>query len=246
MDNHLSQLKRPREAARREGASVRTPPAGAEVRVEHASRRYGSVDALVDASLHASPGEMLAITGRSGSGKSTLLHLIGGLDQPTSGRVLVDGREIWREPGSARHRRELVGFVFQQHFLLTDLVARANVEVALLGSGMRRTERRSRALELLDEVGLADRAEHLPEELSGGERQRVALARALANEPRLLLADEPTGAVDSGTSQLILDLLAELRERRGMTLVIVSYDAQVGIRADRMLTVIDGRVADPD
>ena len=223
MDNHLSQLKRPREAARREGASVRTPPAGAEVRVEHASRRYGSVDALVDASLHASPGEMLAITGRSGSGKSTLLHLIGGLDQPTSGRVLVDGREIWREPGSARHRRELVGFVFQQHFLLTDLVARANVEVALLGSGMRRTERRSRALELLDEVGLADRAEH-----------------------RLLLADEPTGAVDSGTSQLILDLLAELRERRGMTLVIVSYDAQVGIRADRMLTVIDGRVADPD
>ena len=125
-------------------------------------------------------------------------------------------------------------------------VARANVEVALLGSGMRRTERRSRALELLDEVGLADRAEHLPEELSGGERQRVALARALANEPRLLLADEPTGAVDSGTSQLILDLLAELRERRGMTLVIVSYDAQVGIRADRMLTVIDGRVADPD
>ena len=173
MDNHLSQLKRPREAARREGASVRTPPAGAEVRVEHASRRYGSVDALVDASLHASPGEMLAITGRSGSGKSTLLHLIGGLDQPTSGRVLVDGREIWREPGSARHRRELVGFVFQQHFLLTDLVARANVEVALLGSGMRRTERRSRALELLDEVGLADRAEHLPEELSGGERQRA-------------------------------------------------------------------------
>ena len=158
----------------------------------------------------------------------------------------MDGREIWREPGSARHRRELVGFVFQQHFLLTDLVARANVEVALLGSGMRRTERRSRALELLDEVGLADRAEHLPEELSGGERQRVALARALANEPRLLLADEPTGAVDSGTSQLILDLLAELRERRGMTLVIVSYDAQVGIRADRMLTVIDGRVADPD
>jgi ABC-type lipoprotein export system ATPase subunit len=246
MGNHVSQLKRPREAAQRSSAGGRTPPAGAEVRVEHASRRYGSVDALVDASLHARPGEMLAITGRSGSGKSTLLHLIGGLDQPTSGRVLLDGREIWREPGSARHRRELVGFVFQQHYLLTDLVARANVEVALLGSGIRRAERRGRALELLDEVGLADRAEHLPEELSGGERQRVALARALANEPRLLLADEPTGALDSGTSQLILDLLAELRERRGMTLVIVSYDPQVGIRADRMLTVIDGRLADPD
>jgi putative ABC transport system ATP-binding protein len=232
--------------AQRQGDGVRTPAAGAEVRVEHASRRYGSVDALVDASLHASPGEMLAITGRSGSGKSTLLHLIGGLDQPTSGRVLVDGREVWLESGSARHRRELVGFVFQQHYLLTDLDARANVEVALFGSGMRRAERRRRALDLLDEVGLADRAEHLPEELSGGERQRVALARALANEPRLLLADEPTGALDSGTSQRILDLLAELRERRGMTLVIVSYDAQVGIRADRMLTVIDGRLADPD
>ena len=108
---------------------------------------------------------------------------------------------------------------------------------------MRRGERRTRALALLAEVGLADRAEHLPGELSGGERQRVALARALANEPRLLLADEPTGAVDSTTSQLILDLLAEVRARRGMTLIIVSYDAQVGERADRMLTVIDGVLA---
>jgi predicted ABC-type transport system involved in lysophospholipase L1 biosynthesis ATPase subunit len=157
---------------------------------------------------------------------------------------VIDGREVWRAAGTARHRRELVGFVFQQHFLLVNLVARANIEVALLGSGMRRAERHSRALELLDEVGLADRAEHLPEQLSGGERQRVALARALANEPRLLLADEPTGAVDSATSQRILDLLAEVRERRGMTLIIVSYDAQVGARADRMLTVTDGCLID--
>jgi putative ABC transport system ATP-binding protein len=198
------------------------------------------VDALIDASLHASPGEMLAITGRSGSGKSTLLNLIGGLEQPSSGRVLIDGREVWLEPNKPRRRRELVGFVFQQHFLLVNLVARANIEVALIGSGIRRAERRRRALELLDEVGLSDRAEHLPGELSGGERQRVALARALANEPRLLLADEPTGAVDSATSQRILDLLAEVRERRGMTLIIVSYDAQVGARADRMLAVTDG------
>ena len=214
--------------------------AGAEVVVDHVSRRYGSVQALTDASLHASPGEMLAITGRSGSGKSTLLNLIGGLDQPSSGRVLIDGREVWREPGAPRHRRELVGFVFQQHFLLVNLTAAANIEVALIGSGMRRSERHQRALDLLAEVGLADRAEHLPAELSGGERQRVALARALANEPRLLLADEPTGAVDSATSQRILDLLAELRARRGMTLIIVSYDPQVGDQADRMLTVIDG------
>jgi putative ABC transport system ATP-binding protein len=215
---------------------------GACVAVEHASRRYGQVDALIDATLHVAPGEMLAVTGRSGSGKSTLLNLIGGLEQPSSGQVLIDGREVWREPGAPRHRRELVGFVFQQHFLLTSLVARANIEVALLGAGIRRSERHRRALELLDEVGLADRAEHLPAELSGGERQRVALARALANEPRLLLADEPTGAVDSITSQLILDLLLEVRARRGMTLIVVSYDPQVGERADRMVTVIDGRV----
>jgi putative ABC transport system ATP-binding protein len=215
---------------------------GAGVAVEHASRRYGQVDALIDATLHVAPGEMLAVTGRSGSGKSTLLNLIGGLEQPSSGQVLIDGREVWREPGAPSHRRELVGFVFQQHFLLTSLVARANIEVALLGAGIRRSERHRRALELLDEVGLADRAEHLPAELSGGERQRVALARALANEPRLLLADEPTGAVDSITSQLILDLLLEVRARRGMTLIVVSYDPQVGERADRMVTVIDGRV----
>jgi putative ABC transport system ATP-binding protein len=221
----------------------RDTPAGAAVRVEHVGRRYGAVAALVDASLHAEPGEMLAITGRSGSGKSTLLNLIGGLEQPSSGRVLIDGREVWREPGATRQRRELVGFVFQQHFLLTSLVARANIAVALIGAGMRRAERRQRALDLLAEVGLGDRAEHLPAELSGGERQRVALARALANEPRLLLADEPTGAVDSTTAQRILDLLAEVRARRGMTLIIVSYDPQVGERADRMLTVTDGTLA---
>ncbi len=220
-------------------------PAGADVRVEHAGRRYGRVDALRDASLHVAPGEMLAVTGRSGSGKSTLLNLIGGLEQPTSGRVLIDGREIWREPGATRHRRELVGFVFQQHHLLPNLTARANVEVALIGAGIGRRERRERALSLLGEVGLAERAEHLPDELSGGERQRVAIARALANEPPLLLADEPTGAVDSVTSQRVLDLLAELRARRGMTVIVVSYDPQVGARADRMVTVVDGVLSLP-
>ena len=214
--------------------------AGAGVQVDHVSRRYGAVVALSDATLHARPGEMVAVTGHSGSGKSTLLNLIGGLDKPSTGRVLIDDAEIWRQPNVARHRRELVGFVFQQHFLLANLTARANIEVALIGAGMRRTERRLRAVELLGEVGLAQRADHQPGQLSGGERQRVALARALANEPRLLLADEPTGALDTTTSQRILDLLGELRARRGMTLIIVSYDKQVGERADRMVTVIDG------
>ena len=219
---------------------------GADVRVEHAGRRYGSIDALRDATLHVAPGEFLAITGRSGSGKSTLLNLIGGLEQPTVGRVLIDGRELWREPRAPRHRRELVGFIFQQHHLLGSLTAQANVEVALIGAGMARRERRERALELLNEVGLAERARHEPSQLSGGERQRVAIARALANEPRLLLADEPTGAVDSVTSNRVLDLLGEIRSRRGMTLIVVSYDPQVGARADRMVTVTDGVLTQPE
>jgi putative ABC transport system ATP-binding protein len=218
---------------------------GADVRVEHAGRRYGSIEALRDASLHVAPGELLVVTGRSGSGKSTLLNLIGGLDQPTSGRILIDGRELWREPRAPRHRRELVGFVFQQHHLLVNLTARANVEVALIGASVPRRERRERALRLLAEVGLAARADHEPAALSGGERQRVAIARALANEPRLLLADEPTGAVDSVTSQRVLDLLGEVRARRGMTVIVVSYDPQVGERADRMVTVTDGMLTQP-
>jgi ABC-type lipoprotein export system ATPase subunit len=217
-----------------------------DVRVEHAGRRYGSVDALRDANLHVAPGEFLAVTGRSGSGKSTLMNLIGGLEQPTRGRILIDGRELWKEPRAPRHRRELVGFVFQQHHLLASLTAQANVEVALIGAGMARRERRVRALELLSEVGLVERADHEPSQLSGGERQRVAIARALANEPRLLLADEPTGAVDSVTSQLVLDLLAEVRSRRGMTLIVISYDPQVGAQADRMVTVTDGRLTLPE
>jgi len=220
--------------------------AGAEVRVEHAGRRYGAVEALRDANLHVAPGEFVAVTGRSGSGKSTLLNLIGGLEQPTSGRVLIDGSEIWKEPRAPRHRRQLVGFVFQQHHLLVSLTAQANIEVALIGAGMPRRERRERALDLLAEVGLAQRAQHQPSELSGGERQRVAIARALANEPRLLLADEPTGAVDSVTSQLVLDILGEARERRGMTMVVVSYDPQVGAQADRMVTVTDGLLTQPE
>jgi predicted ABC-type transport system involved in lysophospholipase L1 biosynthesis ATPase subunit len=136
----------------------------------------------------------------------------------------------------------VVGFVFQSHLLLESLPARANVEVPLIGAGIHRRERHRRALELLGEVGLAERAGHLPSELSGGERQRVAVARALANQPRLLLADEPTGALDSGTSARVLDLLFNLRDRLGMTLVVVSYDASVGARADRTLTLADGRL----
>jgi len=210
--------------------------------VEHAGKRYGTVMALRDASLRVDAGEAVAITGRSGSGKSTLLGLIGGLEQPDSGRVCIDGQALWTTHHLSRARREVAGFVFQRHLLLPTLTARANVEVALIGAGVARRERRARALELLAGVGLAERAEHRPAELSGGERQRVAIARALANRPRLLLADEPTGALDSTTSELVLDLIFGLRDELGMTLIVVSYDAAVGTRADRSISVVDGVV----
>jgi putative ABC transport system ATP-binding protein len=219
-------------------------PAGAEVDVEGVSKSFGHITALRDVSLHVDPGEAVAITGRSGSGKSTLLGLIGGLEQPDSGEVLIDRRPLWRASDPSRARREEVGFVFQRHLLLGALPARANVEVPLIGARVHRAERRRRALELLEEVGIADRAEHLPSELSGGESQRVAVARALANEPRLLLADEPTGALDSATSERVLDLLFRLRDRLGMTLLVVSYDPSVGVRADRTVGLADGRLAD--
>jgi putative ABC transport system ATP-binding protein len=221
-----------------------SPPAGAAVSVERVSKSFGQISALRNVSLRVEPGEAIAITGRSGSGKSTLLTLIGGLEQPDEGQILIDGRSIWREPHPARARREIVGFVFQRDLLLNTLSAQANVEVPLIGAGMRHGDRRRRALALLEDVGLGDRADHLPSELSGGERQRVAVARALANQPHLLLADEPTGALDSGTSERVLDLLFDLRDRFGMTMLVVSYDRAVGARADRTVTLIDGRFRD--
>jgi len=221
-------------------------PAGAQVIVDSASKSFGRISALREVSLRVEPGAAVVITGRSGCGKSTLLALIGGLEQPDAGEILIDGNALWKQPHPAHARREVVGFVFQRHLLLGALSARANVEVPLIGSGMHRGERRRRALSLLEEVGLADRAEHLPSELSGGESQRVAVARALANEPRLLLADEPTGALDSRTSERVLDMIFRLRDRLGMTLLVVSYDRSVGARADRTITMIDGRIDSAD
>jgi lipoprotein-releasing system ATP-binding protein len=218
--------------------SVRAP-IGAEVRVEGVSKSFGRIEALREASLHVEPSEAVVITGRSGSGKSTLLGLIGGLDEVQTGRILIDGKAIWQEGHPERARRAVVGFVFQRHLLLDTLSAQANVEVALLGAGMHKRQRRARAQELLAEVGLADRTSHVPAELSGGERQRVAVARALANEPKLLLADEPTGALEH-----VLDLLFGLRDRLGMTMIVVSYDEAIGARADRTVTIADGLIED--
>jgi putative ABC transport system ATP-binding protein len=170
-----------------------------------------------------------------------LLNLVGGLDHPDEGVIRVNGRELSRH-GDTEYRRTTIGFIFQLHHLLPALKAGANVEVPLIAAGVARKERRERASALLAEVGLAHRIDHLPAQLSGGERQRVAVARALANNPALLLADEPTGALDSDNSARVLELLASLRARFGMTVLIVSYDPAVGEYADRTIRVLDGRV----
>ena len=231
--------------AREHAGQARTDahPGGAEVVVEHVSKSYDSrIVAVRDVSLRLEPGEFVSLIGPSGCGKSTLLNLIGSLLRPDSGTIMVDGIAVQDLRSPAEYRRSTVGFVFQLHHLLPMLSASGNVEVPLIGAGMGRRERRERARELLAEVGLAERIDHLPSQLSGGERQRVAVARALANRPRLLLADEPTGALDSESSRRVLELLAALNDRHGMTMLVVSYDPEVGRHADRTLNMKDGRI----
>jgi putative ABC transport system ATP-binding protein len=217
---------------------------GARVVVEDVRRVHpGPIVALDGVSLALEPGELVALTGPSGSGKSSLLALIAGFDRPTSGTVAVDGMLVsGGGVDRSRYHREVVGFVFQHHQLLPGLSAQANVELPLLGAGLGRAERHDRALELLREVGLEPRAQVSAELLSGGERQRVAVARALANEPRLLLADEPTGALDSASAARVLDLLLEARERRGTTMLVVTYADSIARRADRVERLRDGRL----
>lgn len=228
--------------ATRAGAGTVSAHGGASVIVEDVVKSYGPIVALRGVSLRAAEGEFLAVTGPSGSGKSTLLNLIGTLDSPDSGTISVGGKPVPPPREAVEFRRRLVGFVFQDHLLLPYLSAQSNVETALLATGVARHERMRRARDLLDEVGLSDRVRHLPSQLSAGERQRVAIARALANAPRLLLADEPTGALDSAAGDRVLDLLAATRDRHGMTLIIASHDPAVPARADRVTTLIDGRL----
>ncbi|HUA47718.1 MAG TPA: ABC transporter ATP-binding protein [Solirubrobacteraceae bacterium] len=210
--------------------------------VERVFKTYGRVEALRGISLTVAPGELVTITGPSGSGKSTLLNLIGALDEPDSGTIAVGGRPVPKSREAVEFRRRVVGFVFQDNLLLPYLTAQSNVETALMATGVGHDARRERSGELLAEVGLSDRVRHLPSELSAGERQRVAIARALANEPLLLLADEPTGALDSDSSERVLSLLAGVRERRGMTLIIASHDEMLARRADRVVHIADGHL----
>ncbi len=203
------------------------------------SFEHGRVPALRDVSFTVAPGELVALTGSSGSGKSTLLNLIGALDTPDAGSLSVDGRRLDELESPADYRAETIGFVFQSHNLLPTLTASENVQVAMFGR-LPRAERVTRAEELLREVGLESRADARPGVLSGGERQRVAIARALANEPRLLLADEPTGALDSVTGEHALELLERLRKLHGMTILLVTNDDGVAAHAERTLRLQDG------
>jgi putative ABC transport system ATP-binding protein len=205
----------------------------------------GRINALTGMDLTVEPGEWVAIVGPSGCGKSTLLHLLAALDQPDEGEILVGGHDLRTRKDLNHYRAQHVGMIFQLHNLLPTLTALENVQVPMFEEGLAPRVRRRRAAELLEAVGLEGRGGNRPPELSGGERQRVAIARALANEPPILLADEPTGSLDSDAGRLVLDLLERLRRERDLTIVLVTHDAAVAARADRVVRMLDGRL-EPD
>jgi ABC-type lipoprotein export system ATPase subunit len=202
----------------------------------------GGVRALQDVDLTIGRGELMAVMGPSGSGKSTLLNLLGALDRPTAGRIRVAGEDLSQVRDLDHFRSRVVGFVFQMHNLIPTLTAWENVEVAMRSRPIARRERRPRVQGLLELVGLGGRARHLPAHLSGGERQRVAIARALVNAPRLLLADEPTGDLDSVSGSQVVSLLRRLNREQGMTIVVVTHDPTVARITDRVVVLHDGRV----
>lgn len=205
---------------------------------------HEAVVALGGVDIAIRQGEFVAIMGPSGSGKSTLLNLLGGLDQPTSGKVILDGHDLseYNEEQLAAIRRQKMGFIFQRHDLFPVLTARENIEFPMMLNNMPVEERGQQSTRLLKLVGLAEKADALPEELSGGQQQRVGIARALANAASLLLADEPTGNLDSATSEDIIDSLIALKQARNLTLIMVTHDAEVAAHADRILQLKDGHL----
>ncbi len=213
------------------------------LRTERLCKTYpdGQVNALVEVTLSIRRGEFVAIMGASGSGKSTLLNLLGGLDLQTSGEVYFEGQSLSAIPDLDRFRASKIGFVFQSFFLLPTLTARENVQVPMFEGPLSARQRSARANELLKLVGMSHRLHHRPPQLSVGERQRIAIARALANDPQLLLADEPTGNLDSRTAVEVLDLFAHLHRDKGMTLILVTHGQEVADRAERILRMRDGR-----
>ncbi len=204
------------------------------------------IRAVDSVSLEVSKGEFIALVGVSGSGKSTLLHLLGGLDKATSGEVVVNGQEIRKmsDRRLSQFRNQTIGFVFQSFYLQPFLTLRRNIEVASMPQRMKRAERKQRIEELARQVGLYDRLNHRPRELSGGQIQRAAIARALLNRPAIILADEPTGNLDSANSHDIIQLFQQIREQYGTTVIIATHDTEVAAQADRVITLKDGRLYD--
>ena len=215
------------------------------IEARHLNKAYNDrVTALLDVNLAIWKGEFVALLGRSGSGKSTLLNILGGLDAPTSGEIRIDGKNIDFSDRKAliALRRGSIGFIFQSFNLIPVLTAQENVEYPLLFNYHDRAARRERAADLLATVGLADRAHHYPREMSGGEQQRVAIARALAGDPLIVLADEPTGNLDSKTRDEIFGLMRQVNRERETTFLIVTHERELGQRADRTIELLDGRV----
>jgi len=223
---------------------VTRPPA---IKLEKVRKTYGAGDtavhAVAEVDLTIDHGEYVALMGHSGSGKSTLMNIIGCLDAPTSGRYLLDGMDVRRldEHQLSVVRNRKIGFIFQSFNLIPRTTAMSNVELPLVYAGLGRRERRERAMEALDKVGLADRRGHLPSQLSGGQQQRVAVARAIVTDPVLLLADEPTGALDSHSTADVLDLFDEL-SLSGRTIMVITHEQDVGDRAQRLTRMLDGRI----
>ncbi|HEY2137509.1 MAG TPA: ABC transporter ATP-binding protein [Xanthobacteraceae bacterium] len=221
-------------------------PAPPLVALERVSRAFddGAIVALKSVDLAIPAGDCVAILGPSGSGKSSIVNLLSGIDQPTSGRILWNGVPVASRRAWARLRRSGIGIVFQEFNLSPTLTAAENVEMALLARGVAAEERRARVQAALERVGLGHRTRHVPHALSGGERQRVAIARAIVNAPRVLLADEPTGNLDSASTAVVADLLFNLQRDTGMTLVLVTHDEGLAARCNRCIRIRDGEVAE--
>ncbi|WP_458402910.1 ABC transporter ATP-binding protein [Methanobrevibacter sp.] len=213
-----------------------------EIKDLYKSYEEGKIRALNGIDLTIKDGEFVSIIGPSGSGKSTLLNMLGALDVPDSGKIKVAGEDLSSSKKLNEFRGEKIGFIFQLHNLIPNISVVENIEIPMFPHKLSSKEMRSRAMKLLDDVGLKDKADILPNKLSGGERQRVAIARALANNPSIILADEPTGSLDSKTSSKILRQLIDLHEDKNVTLIIVTHDMDVAKLADRVIEVLDGEI----
>jgi putative ABC transport system ATP-binding protein len=220
------------------------------IKLDNITKEYRMGEDIVHAvsgvSLEIKEGEFVALVGPSGSGKSTTMHIIGGLDTPTTGKVIVDGQDLSRASDKelSRYRNEKIGFVFQAFNLHPTYTATENVALPLIFSGIGHSRRMKMAAEALEIVGLSDRASHRPNQLSGGERQRVSIARALVTQPKIILADEPTGNLDSKNGQHVMELLSQLNKEKGITLIIVTHDMEIAAVAGRIIKMRDGKIVE--